>query len=176
MSVLTLIYCSGFVIVISSSLAAVLPLSRALITLLVFPILTALSWLPFMKDLWYEQPRHTSETSFHGANLISTYNHHSQSLPPPKKTGLSASSAYSCTWLASWGQPPGTLSRTTTTTPTPWIGAGRASRIFLGSQCMPLRCVRARVVAARTGMGVIADDDVNERTTHRVVSRRAHNK
>ncbi len=53
MSVLTLIYCSGFVIVISSSLAVVLPaLSRALITLLVFPALTALSWLPFMRELW----------------------------------------------------------------------------------------------------------------------------
>lgn len=56
MSVLTLVYCSGFVIVISSSLAAVLPLSRAIITLLIFPILTLLSWLPFMKDLWCVHP------------------------------------------------------------------------------------------------------------------------
>lgn len=57
MSVLTLIYCSGFVIVISSSLAAVLPLSRALITLvLIFPVVTLLSWLPFMKDLWCVSP------------------------------------------------------------------------------------------------------------------------
>lgn len=72
MSVLTLIYCSGFVIVITSSLAAVLPLSRALVALLVFPVLTALSWLPFMKDLWcVRRPRRKG-----GINPTTISSHH----------------------------------------------------------------------------------------------------
>lgn len=53
MAGLTLIYCSGFVIVISSSLNDVFDqVSRGLWCLIVFPVLLGLSWLPQMKDLW----------------------------------------------------------------------------------------------------------------------------
>jgi amino acid permease len=54
MATITLIYTSGFVIVISSSLHDVLPaVHRAAWCGLIFPVLTILSWIPFMKDLWF---------------------------------------------------------------------------------------------------------------------------
>lgn len=54
MATLTLIYTSGFVIVISSSLYDVMPaVPRAMWCAIVFPILTLLSWVPFMEDLWF---------------------------------------------------------------------------------------------------------------------------
>ena len=53
MSVLTLIFCTAFVIVISSSLHDVFPaVPRAAICAIIFPVLTLLSWLPSMKNLW----------------------------------------------------------------------------------------------------------------------------
>ncbi|GAB5031014.1 amino acid auxin permease family [Nannochloropsis oceanica] len=54
MATITLIYTSGFVIVIGSSLNDVLPaVHRAVWCGLLFPVLTILSWIPFMKDLWF---------------------------------------------------------------------------------------------------------------------------
>ena len=49
MALLTLIYCSGFVIVIASSLSAVTGLSRVVVCAIIYPILTALAYFPYMK-------------------------------------------------------------------------------------------------------------------------------
>jgi amino acid permease len=53
MAVLTLIFCTAFVIVVSTNLNSVFAsVGRVEFCLIVFPILMALSWIPHIKDLW----------------------------------------------------------------------------------------------------------------------------
>lgn len=53
MAILTLIFCTGFIIVISKNLHDVLPdIPRPFFCIIVFPILVGLSWIPYIKDLW----------------------------------------------------------------------------------------------------------------------------
>lgn len=50
---LTLIFCSGFLIVLTKNLHFVFPfIPRPAFCLVVFPILVGLSWIPYIKDLW----------------------------------------------------------------------------------------------------------------------------